>query len=130
MSHSNWITQQLKSLLSSSKSISVITLIVAGSIFLWKKSKKTTPIKNSNNLSSPKGKKGAITIDFFFRLWKLIKIVIPSWKSREFLYICSLSVLLVARTMISISLSDVKGRIVKNIVKRKGGKFVESVRII
>ena len=128
MSQVKLIFQHLKSLLSTSKSISIVTLVVAATVYLWKKSKRTN--KTNPSPSIQKSKKGTVSMAFFRHLWILIKIVVPSWKSREMFYLCSLSVLLVARTMLSISLSDLKGRIVKNIVTRRGAKFAESVSII
>ncbi len=46
---------------------------------------------------------------FFERIKKLLKIAIPSWKTKEVLYIIVLSGLLVVRTYLSIWLADVNG---------------------
>lgn len=121
MPQTNWFFHHLKSLFkANSKSISVVALVVGLLYALRKRSKQVLPV-------SKKPTKGNITSEFFIRLWRLIKIVIPSWRSREFFYIISLSILLVSRTIMSISLSDIKGKIVKSIVKKNGGKFIESV---
>lgn len=58
---------------------------------------------------------------------KLIKRVIPSWTSIESQYLVFLSVLLVIRTMMSIWLADVNGRIVKAIVEKNWPLFVQRV---
>jgi len=51
-------------------------------------------------------------------VFKLVKHVIPSYKCREVTYIVVLAVLLVVRTMMSIWLADVNGRVVKAIVNK------------
>lgn len=126
MPQATWNFQRLKALLSSnSKSLAVVALIVAVIYSLKKPSKprsKPEPLPQKD-----KNKRGHINTEFFFRLWRLIRIVIPSWKSREFISLCALSALLVLRTMVSISLSGVKGKIVKAIVKKDSTRFIESV---
>ena len=49
---------------------------------------------------------------FIERIKKLIKIAIPSYKTKEAFYILILTGLLVVRTYMSIWLADVNGRIV------------------
>jgi len=58
---------------------------------------------------------------------RLIKIVLPSWKSREARYIYFLSILLVIRTMMSIWLADVNGRVVKAIVNKSLPEFLRKI---
>ena len=60
--------------------------------------------------------RGNVDKEFWSRLSKLVKIVLPSWKSREARYIYLLSGLLVIRTLMSIWLADVNGKVVKAIV--------------
>ena len=55
---------------------------------------------------------------FIERIKKLLKIAIPSYKTKEVLYIVVLTGLLVLRTYMSIWLADVNGQVVKAIVKR------------
>jgi ATP-binding cassette subfamily D (ALD) long-chain fatty acid import protein len=57
----------------------------------------------------------------------LIKKVIPGWSSIEARYIVILSVLLVVRTMLSIWLADVNGKVVKAIVEMSWTNFVQRV---
>jgi len=61
---------------------------------------------------------------FWKRVLKLIEKVVPSFTSIESQYILILSVLLVLRTMMSIWLADVNGRIVKAIVEKNWSLFV------
>lgn len=74
-------------------------------------------------------KKGRGNVDrmFWERLSVLIKKVIPSWKSKESRYIYLLTVLLVVRTMMSIWLADVNGRVVKAIVNKSFPEFLQRV---
>ena len=56
-----------------------------------------------------------------------MRIVIPSWHSKEVMDLVLLSVFLVIRTFLSIYLATVNGRIVKAIVERKLSLFVQRV---
>jgi hypothetical protein len=61
------------------------------------------------------------------RIKKLLRIAIPSYKSRESIYIVILTGLLVIRTYMSIWLADVNGQIVKSIVNRSLPEFLKRV---
>ena len=61
------------------------------------------------------------------RIRKLIKIVIPTWKSEEVLDLALLTVFLVLRTFLSIYLAAVNGKIVKAIIQRDLGLFIRRV---
>lgn len=61
------------------------------------------------------------------RIKKLIKVVVPTVACSEFGILMILSVLLVLRTMLSIWLADVNGRIVKTIVNKDFGMFVKRI---
>lgn len=77
--------------------------------------------------SSPKEEKklkGKVDKKFFRKLIKLIKISIPSLIGRETLVVVLLSVALILRTILSIHVSDVNGRIVKSIVRMNMNEFV------
>jgi len=65
-----------------------------------------------------RGGKGNVDKEFFARIKKLLKIAVPSYKSREAAYIVILTGLLVIRTYMSIWLADVNGQVVKAIVNR------------
>lgn len=68
--------------------------------------------------------KGKVDKAFLHRLFRLIKIAVPSWKSREALGLLSLTVLLVSRTYLSIAIAGVNGHIVKSIVTRDFSQFL------
>lgn len=91
--------------------------------------KKTGSDSNRPGSRSGEKKKGRGNVDnlFWERLHKLIKIVLPSWKSKEARYIYFLSLLLVIRTMMSIWLADVNGRVVKAIVNKSLPEFLSKI---
>ena len=74
-------------------------------------------------------KKGRGNVDsvFWQRLKRLIRIVLPNGTGREARYIYLLSVLLVVRTLMSIWLADVNGRVVKAIVNKSFPEFCQRV---
>ena len=55
---------------------------------------------------------------------RLIGIVLPNWRCREARYTYVLTLLLVVRTMMSIWLADVNGRVVKAIVNKSFSEFL------
>jgi len=57
-------------------------------------------------------------MEFYLRIKKLIKHVLPSMTCSEGKYVGVLAGLLVIRTMLSIWLADVNGRVVKAIVDK------------
>jgi ATP-binding cassette subfamily D (ALD) protein 3 len=68
--------------------------------------------------------KGKVDKVFLHRLVRLMKIVVPSWRSKEALALISLTVLLVSRTYLSIAIAGVNGHIVKAIVTRDFNMFL------
>lgn len=61
---------------------------------------------------------------------KLIKIMIPSWKCKEVGIIVILGALLIVRTLMSIWLADVNGRVVKAIVNRDLKMFIYRIFVL
>ena len=55
------------------------------------------------------GGKGNVDKIFWKRIKILLKIVLPSWKTKEFAFLVILTGLLVIRTVMSIWLADVQG---------------------
>jgi len=62
---------------------------------------------------------------FFSKVFKLIKIAIPSWRSTEVLHLGALTFMLGLRTYLSIKLAAINGGIVKTIVDRNFPDFVK-----
>lgn len=73
--------------------------------------------------------RGNVDAEFWKRLDKLIRVVLPSWRSREARYIYILSFLLVLRTLMSIWLADVNGKVVKAIVNKSFPEFLQRVSL-
>ena len=65
--------------------------------------------RNIINNNCIKGGKGNVDQVFFDRIKVLLKIAVPSYKTKEFLYLVVLTGLLVVRTYMSIWLADVNG---------------------
>lgn len=104
----------------------IIAILLYG--IKWAKQKPPTDVKNMKNETGSKGKgKGNVDRVFWKRVMILIKKVIPGWSSIEARYIVILSVLLVVRTMLSIWLADVNGKVVKAIVEMSWTNFVQRI---
>ena len=71
-------------------------------------------------------KRGKVEVDreFFTKLFRLLKIVIPGWRSKELRLIVSHSVFLVLRTLLSLYVAELDGRLVSNLVRGKGKDFL------
>lgn len=65
--------------------------------------------------------------EFFRNLLRLLRIVVPGWKSRELGLIISHSAFLVARTLISLYVADLDGKLVSSLVRGKGTEFLLGV---
>ena len=74
-----------------------------------------------------KGGKGNVDGVFLKRIKKLVKIVIPTWKCKEVLDLCLLTVFLVLRTFLSIYIAALNGTIVKSIIEGNKGVFIVRV---
>lgn len=62
--------------------------------------------------------------EFVRNLLRLLKIVVPGWKSKELRLLVSHSVFLVLRTMISLYVAELDGRLVSSLVRGKGRDFL------
>jgi len=62
--------------------------------------------------------------EFFKNLLRLLKIVIPGWRSKELRLLVSHSVFLVIRTLISLYVAELDGRLVSSLVRGKGRDFL------
>lgn len=89
-------------------------------------------VKSKKEASSPRKiprRQGQGNVDkvFINRILDLLKIVIPSIKSMEIFDLSVLTVFLVIRTMMSIYISSLNGRIVKTIINGDFQKFIKKV---
>jgi ATP-binding cassette, subfamily D (ALD), peroxisomal long-chain fatty acid import protein len=69
-------------------------------------------------------KKVEINREFFRNLMRLLRIVIPGWKSKEFRLLISHSMFLVVRTLLSVYVAELDGKLVSNLVRGKGREFL------
>jgi ATP-binding cassette subfamily D (ALD) long-chain fatty acid import protein len=69
-------------------------------------------------------KKVELNREFFKSLLRLLRICIPGWKSKEFRLLIGHSVFLVLRTMISLYVAELDGRLVSALVRGKGREFL------
>lgn len=72
-------------------------------------------------------KKVELNREFFKNLLRLLKIVIPSWRSKELRLLISHSVFLVLRTLISLYVAELDGRLVSNLIRGNGKDFITSL---
>ena len=69
-------------------------------------------------------KRVEINREFFRNFWRLLKIVVPGWKSKELRLLFSHSVFLVLRTMLSLYVAELDGKVVSSLVRGKGKEFL------
>lgn len=72
----------------------------------------------------PRKKRVEINREFFKSLLRLLKIVIPGWRSKELRLLVSHSVFLVLRTLLSLYVAELDGRLVSNLVRGRGKDFL------
>ncbi|KAK4461617.1 ABC transporter transmembrane region 2-domain-containing protein [Cladorrhinum samala] len=71
-----------------------------------------------------KKKKIELNREFFRSLLRLLRIVVPGWRSKETRLLISHSFFLVVRTLISLKVAAMDGAIVKALVKGNGKEFL------
>ncbi|KAF2130802.1 hypothetical protein P153DRAFT_384027 [Dothidotthia symphoricarpi CBS 119687] len=91
---------------------------------------KAASLRRATSKSTKEGdgrKKVELNREFFKNLLRLLKICIPGWKSKELRLIISHSVFLVLRTMISLYVAELDGRLVSSLVRGKGKDFLKGL---
>ncbi|CAM1503993.1 Fc.00g015840.m01.CDS01 [Cosmosporella sp. VM-42] len=81
---------------------------------------------SSGSEETPK-KKVELNREFFRSLLRLLKIVVPGWKSKEARLLISHSFFLILRTLISLRVAEMDGAIVKALVKGNGKEFLKRI---
>lgn len=71
-----------------------------------------------------KRQKVELNREFFKNLFRLLRICIPGWKSKELRLLISHSVFLVIRTLISLKVAAMDGALVSSLVRGKGKDFL------
>ncbi|KAJ4306988.1 ATP-binding cassette long-chain fatty acid transporter pxa2 [Collariella sp. IMI 366227] len=74
-----------------------------------------------------KKKKVALNREFFLSLMKLLRIVIPGWRSKETRLLITHSFFLIVRTLISVKVAAMDGAIVKALIKGNGREFLTRI---
>ncbi|PVU85860.1 hypothetical protein BB560_006882 [Smittium megazygosporum] len=83
---------------------------------------------SAQNQPQPHTKKiGSVDKVFLQRFKILLKILIPSWHSREVLIIALHSIFLLIRTYLSVVIAQLDGRIVSYLIQSKGKKFLGGI---
>ncbi|KAI8934699.1 hypothetical protein NX059_008388 [Plenodomus lindquistii] len=82
------------------------------------------PPSSSNGEAMGGRKKVELNREFFKNLLRLLRICIPGWKSKEFRLLIGHSVFLVLRTMISLYVAELDGRLVSALVRGRGREFL------
>jgi ATP-binding cassette subfamily D (ALD) long-chain fatty acid import protein len=72
-------------------------------------------------------KKVEINREFFKNLMRLLRICIPGWRSKELRLLISHSVFLVLRTLISLYVAEMDGKLVSSLVRGKGKEFLKGL---
>lgn len=72
-------------------------------------------------------KRVELNAEFFRAIWKLLKIVIPGWKSKELRLIISHTFFLVIRTLLSLYVAELDGKLVSSLVRGKGNEFLRGI---
>jgi ATP-binding cassette subfamily D (ALD) long-chain fatty acid import protein len=72
------------------------------------------------------GKRKKIELDreFFNNLFRLLKIVIPGWRSKEMRLLIQHTFFLILRTLISVYVAELDGRLVSSLVRGRGKEFL------
>ena len=87
-------------------------------------------VRQHPRTSVPEGKEGRsrkrVELDgeFFRNLLRLLRIIIPGWKSKELRLIISHSAFLIVRTLISLHVAEIDGKLVSSLVRGKGKEFL------
>ncbi|KAK3293229.1 ABC transporter transmembrane region 2-domain-containing protein [Chaetomium fimeti] len=74
-----------------------------------------------------KKKKVELNREFFRSLMRLLRIVIPGWRTRETQFLISHSFFLILRTVISLKVAAMDGAIVKALIKGNGREFLKRI---
>lgn len=86
----------------------------------------TTSSTTDSPSSDPAGKRKRVELnrEFFRSLLRLLRVVVPGWRSKETRLLLSHSFFLVVRTLISLKVAAMDGAIVKSLVKGNGREFL------
>jgi ABC-type uncharacterized transport system fused permease/ATPase subunit len=111
-----------------------VAIIIAGSSVLgamraYNKSKQRAEERHRASQGALEQKRAKPSVDkkFAGRLLSLLRIVMPSMKSIEFMQLCFLTVCLLLRTILSIKVAEVIGGTASGLVQQNFQKFIRGV---
>jgi len=128
MKLANHLLRLIKAMVSSKERKLATSGVILGVLYCLHWIQNRGAAKYANLQKVKRNDRGSVNMKFGSELLELLKIVVPSMKSKEAFLLALLSVLLVARTMLSISISSVNGGVVKAIVTRNFPLFLNKVR--
>ncbi|EPE30591.1 P-loop containing nucleoside triphosphate hydrolase [Glarea lozoyensis ATCC 20868] len=76
---------------------------------------------------APKRQKVELNREFFKNLFRLLRICIPGWRSKELRLLVTHSIFLVIRTLISLKVAAMDGALVSSLVRGKGRDFLVGI---
>jgi len=85
------------------------------------------PVTGNTAADSTGMKKVELNREFFRNLFKLLRICIPGYKSKELRLLVSHSVFLVLRTLISLYVAELDGKLVSDLVRGRGKQFLKGL---
>ncbi|KAI5284529.1 hypothetical protein KEM52_002872 [Ascosphaera acerosa] len=74
--------------------------------------------------AAPTARKVELNREFLINLLRLLRIVIPGWRSKECRLLLSHSVFLLLRTLLSVYVAALDGRLVSSLVRGRGREFL------
>lgn len=77
--------------------------------------------------AGPSRRRVELNREFLMNLRRLLKIVIPGWKSKELRLVISHSMFLLVRTLISLYVAELDGKLVSSLVRGKGKEFLKGI---
>lgn len=83
--------------------------------------------EESSNGAAKERRKVELNREFFRALLRLLKILVPGWRSKEARLLVSHSFFLVLRTLISVKVASMDGALVKSLVKGNGKEFLKRI---
>lgn len=128
MKLTNHLLNVIKALISSRERKIATSGVILGILYSlhWMQTKSSS--KYSGVARAKRNDRGSVNMKFARQLYELVRIVVPSLRSKESFLLALLSLILVARTMLSISISSVNGGVVKAIVTRDFNLFITKVK--
>jgi ATP-binding cassette subfamily D (ALD) long-chain fatty acid import protein len=87
----------------------------------------TSSGKTTSAGAEPGRRKVELNREFFRNLFRLLKIVIPGVRSKEMRLLVSHSVFLVIRTLLSLYVAELDGKLVSSLVRGKGRDFLVGI---